>query len=224
MPKAPSLALDHLVVAARTLDEGAHWLRERAGVDAVPGGRHERMGTHNRLLGLADGIYLEIIAVDPDGAPPQRPRWFALDSPAMRARLAAGPALIHWVARVPDIEQARSRAPELVGEVLELERGEYRWLIGVPADGSLPQAGAFPTLIQWIGDRHPSGALPASGCRLGRLTIRAPGAKALGERLGRLGLAAQAPVAFAEGPGSALSAALESPGGLVLLPESAGGE
>lgn len=45
-----SLALDHLVVAARTLEEGARWLEARTGVPTAPGGRHALMGTHNRLL------------------------------------------------------------------------------------------------------------------------------------------------------------------------------
>jgi len=158
-----SLALDHLVVAARTLEEGAAWLEARMGVPTVPGGRHALMGTHNRLLGLGAGAYLEVIAIDPEAPAPARPRWFALDSPAMRRRLASGPALVHWVARTQDIDAARAAHPDLVGEVLALSRGDYRWRIGVPPDGSLPGGGAFPTLIQWEGDRHPASAQPSSG-------------------------------------------------------------
>ena len=111
MAPAPDLAIDHLVVAARTLEEGARWLEERTGVPAVPGGRHALMGTHNRLVALQGGMYLEIIAIDPQAPTPGRPRWFALDTPAMRARLEQGPALVHWVVRTPDIEVARAAAP-----------------------------------------------------------------------------------------------------------------
>lgn len=219
-----SLALDHLVVAARTLEEGAQWLEARTGVSTVAGGRHALMGTHNRLMALQPGMYLEIIAIDPQAPPPARPRWFALDSPAMRARLEPGPALIHWVARTDDIEAARAEVADLAGEVLDLERGEFRWRIGVPADGSLPAAGAFPTLIQWRGERHPAAALPESGCRLDRLTVRCPGAAGRLARLRALGLVEQAPVRFVDNDAIALSAVLRSPRGVILLPESAGRE
>ncbi len=165
-------------------------------------------------------MYLEIIAVDPRAPPPARPRWFALDSPAMRARLESGPALVHWVARTGNIEAARAAAPDLVGEVLDLERGEYRWRIGVSADGCLPGKGAFPSLIEWQGDRHPASALPATGCRLERLTLRAPDAKGLLAKLREMGLEESQPIAVVAGETTGLSAELLSPRGLVLLPET----
>jgi hypothetical protein len=219
-----SLALDHLVVAARTLEEGAAWLEARTGVATVPGGRHALMGTHNRLAGLGPGAYLEIIAIDPDAPVPARPRWFALDSAAMRARLAAGPALVHWVARTDRIEAARAAHPGLVGEVLSLSRGDYRWRIGVAADGSMPAGGAFPTLIQWDGERHPATGLPDSGCRLERLTVRAPGAAALLGSLRALGLPEAAPASLVESEAMGISAILNAPRGIILLPESAARE
>ena len=126
------------------------------------------MGTHNRLLSLGRRRYLEVIAIDPQAPPPPRPRWFGLDEPAMRARLAQGPALIHWVERTADIEAALRAYPEQV-DVLDLSRGDYRWRIGVPPDGRIPCGGRCPTLIQWQGDAHPADRLPASGCELVRL-------------------------------------------------------
>ena len=44
--------LDHLVVAARTLEEGAAWVEAKLGVPMAGGGKHDLMGTHNRLLRL----------------------------------------------------------------------------------------------------------------------------------------------------------------------------
>ena len=46
--------LDHLVVAARDLASGARWLEDRLGASLAPGGVHAAMGTHNRLLKLAE--------------------------------------------------------------------------------------------------------------------------------------------------------------------------
>jgi hypothetical protein len=157
--------LDHLVVAARTVEEGARWVEERLGAPTVAGGKHPLMGTHNRLLSLGPERYLEVIAIDPQASAPRRARWFDLDSPAMRERLDSGPALIHWVERTEDIEAAlRGKSDEI--EILSAARGPYRWRIGVPRDGARPGAGAQPTLIQWEGDRHPAADLPASGCEL----------------------------------------------------------
>jgi hypothetical protein len=51
------IRLDHLVVAARSLDEGAQYVADTLGVTPADGGRHPGMGTHNRLLGLWGGIY-----------------------------------------------------------------------------------------------------------------------------------------------------------------------
>ncbi|HXN16515.1 MAG TPA: VOC family protein [Usitatibacter sp.] len=156
---------DHLVVAARALEEGAAWVEARLGAATVAGGKHALMGTHNRLLSLGPARFLEVIAVDPDARAPPRPRWFGLDSPAMCERLARGPALIHWVVRTGDLEAALRDYPQEV-DVLSLARGEYRWRIGIPQDGRLPCGGACPTLIQWEGAAHPAAALPDSGCTL----------------------------------------------------------
>lgn len=158
-------SLDHLVVAARTVEEGAAWVEAALGVRMQPGGKHPLMGTHNRLLAIGRGRYLEVIAIDPDAPPPGRPRWFGLDEPAMHARLARGAALIHWAERTDDLEAALRDYPEPV-EVLEATRGDLAWRITVPPDGRLPCAGACPTLIQWKGSAHPAHRLPPSGAEL----------------------------------------------------------
>jgi len=158
---------DHLVVAARNLDEGAAWIEAKLGVPMAEGGKHVLMGTHNRLLSLGAGEYLEVIAIDPEARAPPRARWFDLDAPAMLERLARGPALIHWVERTDDLEAALRDYSEPV-EILSFSRGPYRWRMGVPHDGQRPAGGRLPTLIQWQGGLHPASALPPSGCKLER--------------------------------------------------------
>jgi len=160
--------LDHFVVAARSLEEGAAWLESRLGAAPVAGGKHPAMGTHNRLLSLGPGSYVEVIAVDPDAPPPQRPRWFELDTPGMRGRIARSPELIHWAERVDDLEGALAGYPVPV-DIIAFERGAYRWRMALTRDGSLPAGGSFPTLIQWEG-AHPASVLPDAGVRLERFT------------------------------------------------------
>src|ERR1700735_4847366 len=101
---AHSLRLDHLVISARTLDEGTQYVADTLGVAPAGGGAHPLMRTHNRLLNLWGGVYVEIIAIDPNavsvsGSAP-RARLLQLDTPAMQQRLDAGAQLVHWVARV----------------------------------------------------------------------------------------------------------------------------
>ncbi|HET9651325.1 MAG TPA: VOC family protein [Usitatibacter sp.] len=212
------ILLDHLVVAAVTLDEGAAWLESRLGVPVSPGGRHDAMGTHNRLLSLGPGRYLELIAIDPGAPAPQRARWFELDAPAMRARLARSPALIHWVARTDDIEHAVGATAFGHCDILSLARGPFRWRIGVPPSGSLAQDGIAPTMIEWQGGGHPSELLPDAGCRLEALVLCHPEAPETLHSLSLAGLAPGEPVEAAT-IGRGLDARIRTPRGIVELRE-----
>ena len=51
-----TIELDHLVIVADSLEQGAAWCASTLGVEPGPGGRHALMGTHNRLLRLG-GAY-----------------------------------------------------------------------------------------------------------------------------------------------------------------------
>jgi len=172
--------LDHIVVASARLDEGIDWVEQRLGVRPQPGGRHVAMGTHNAVLKLGERAYLEVIAIDPEGTAPSRPRWFALDDPSMQARLATEPVLITWVLRCDSLAAACARVPDL-GEIMSMSRGDLRWQIAVPEDGSLAFSGVLPAAIQW-GPRadgtvlHPCDRLPDSGCQLLALDLSHPAA------------------------------------------------
>ena len=162
--------LDHLVVAAADLADGTRWVEERLGVAMDAGGRHEVFGTHNRVLSLGPDCYLEVIAVDPQAPAPGRARWFELDTEAMRARLAEGPALVHWVVRVQSLAGER--------HVMELSRGSNRWALTVAPDGRMPLGGIAPSRILWR-TPPPATLLPDKGIRLDTLTISTPDVAAL---------------------------------------------
>ena len=102
------------------------------------------MGTHNALLKLGTRSYLEVIAIDPDGAAPNRPRWFSLDEPEMQAQLAESPRLITWAVRCESLANACARVPDL-GEILSMNRDDLHWKIAVPENGTLPWGGVLPT-------------------------------------------------------------------------------
>lgn len=214
--------LDHIVVACARLDQGIDWVEERLGVRPQAGGRHLAMGTHNAVLKLGLQTYLEVIAIDPEGTAPARPRWFALDDPLMQARLATEPALITWVMRCESLANACARVPDL-GEILSMSRGDLRWQIAVPEDGSLPYSGVLPAAIQWAAAAdgtavHPCDRLPDSGCQLLALDLSHPAAVLVTS--GIVGMFRElrivGPVNLSPGP-VAISARIATPAGEVSL-------
>ena len=165
-----SSCIDHLIITAPTLEAGAAFLRQTLGVTPGPGGKHPRMGTHNRLLRLGDGLFLEVIAIDPQAPGPGRPRWFGLD----RLGTDALPSLAGWVARCDDIRGAAAASTEALGKIEPMTRGALDWLITIPDDGTLPLGGAGPALIAWHAPIHPAATLSEHGLSLVKLEIFHP--------------------------------------------------
>ena len=156
---------DHLVIVARSLADGAEYVRQCLGVTPQPGGEHPRMGTHNALLKLGDALFLEVMAINPAAPGPARPRWFDLDRMAPNA----APRLATWVARTNDIRAAAAASPVPLGAIEPMTRGALNWLITIPQDGTLPLEGVAPTLIEWHNGPHPAANLQDQGCSLIRL-------------------------------------------------------
>lgn len=162
----PAAVLDHLVVAAYTLDQGVMYVQDRLGVPMTGGGAHTAMGTHNRVLRLGHGQYLEVIAVDPEGRQPDSPRWFNLDDSGLLGRLKIRPRLITWVARTDAIDLLAPRIFNRHVQVRPMQRGSLRWRFAFTDDGSMPGDGLIPHLIQWDGGIHPTEKMEDAGCRL----------------------------------------------------------
>jgi Glyoxalase-like domain len=219
--------VDHLVVAAASLEQGVAWCRDTLGMEPGPGGEHPLMGTHNRLLRIATPryprAYLEIIAINPAAPDPGRTRWFDLDSEAVRQAMAEGPRLVHFVTSTNDGAGAVAALAGLGldrGRLIAAERptpaGMLRWKISVRDDGQRLFAGALPTLIEW-GEAHPADKMPDCGIALHTLRVSHPRAAQLRAAFGAIGLAA---VDVLDGP-PGLLAALSTPSGELAL-ESAG--
>lgn len=202
------LSLDHLAVVADTLEEAVSHTEAALGQPLATGGKHPRYGTHNRVGGLEDDLYVEAIAIDPGAPPPESPRWFGLDT-------FRGPArLDKWICRVSDMRAALSVLP-MAGEPVELSRGALRWVMSVPRDGHLPFDGLFPALIEWKSPVPAGATLDSTGWRLDGLTVSHPEAEALSALLGPV-LSAPC-VAFRADPVPALSARLVSGGRVRVL-------
>ncbi len=171
------LKLDHIAIACEDLAAGRAQLETVLGVPLEPGGRHERFGTHNLLLGLWGGLYLELIAIDPAASAPDGPRWFDLDAFRGETRPVA------WICAAPSLDAAIANFPVDPGRPNALSRGDLRWRMAVPEDGRLPFDTLFPALIEWQDGAHPASHLPDRGCAMDQLIVRHPQAQALAEML-----------------------------------------
>jgi hypothetical protein len=215
--------IDHLVIAADSLEQGSAWCVATFGVQPSGGGKHPLMGTHNRVLAISSesfsDCYLEVIAIDPDASAPGRPRWFGLDRPEVREAVRESPRLVHAVARTGKIEMLRLDLASYAlnpGELLAAQRetpyGLLKWRITVRDDGCTECAGALPSLIEWEG-QHPCAHMPHTDVALQGLVLRGVPTQAVDVL--KLPAVDTSPTDAVQN--APLTATLESPRGRVVL-------
>lgn len=154
-----ALALDHIVWAVPDLDAGIRTIADLTGVEPVSGGKAPgREQSHNALISLGDGAYLEIFSLARAGG---GGRWGKLVEDGQ-------PRIVSYALRVTDrfaalkpaIEAAgyRSTGPRAMGRVRP-DGGAVNWellnVAGTPLDEDLP------FFIDWLGSTpHPSESSP----------------------------------------------------------------
>ncbi|MCW8087298.1 VOC family protein [Sabulicella glaciei] len=201
--------IDHIVLGARTLEEGAAFIERELGVKCQAGGIHEGAGTHNMLLGLGPDSYLEVIAPDPKQPQPVHPRLFDLDEPAVRLMLETGPALVGWVARTGAMDALVARLGPRGGELREMRRGDLHWRMAIPPQRQ-DMDNLVPALIEWRGERAGK-RLRDSHCRLLGLEAEHPEADQVLAALADRGL--EGAMRVRRGPRPRLIARLKTPDG-----------
>jgi hypothetical protein len=99
-----SVRVDHVIYGTADLDATAARLRAQLGLLATDGGRHDGLGTRNRIVPLGDGSFLELLAVaDPGEA--TRSKLGA----ALQAAIARGEGLLGWAVAVEDLQPVVER-------------------------------------------------------------------------------------------------------------------
>jgi len=226
--------IDHLVVAAHSLQQGVEWCEATLGITPAAGGEHEKYGTHNRLFKIATPAfpvaYLEIIAINPDAVIEKKPpptRWFDLDNSQLQAELLKSPRLIHFVANTSNIQDARhawkaqgiDRGP-VIHASRKTPKGLLQWQITVRLNGDRLFDGTLPTLIQWGKPEaadpmhlHPRNHLPRSGVSLKSLSVSHPSAGKIQAAYDAISLGN---ISVSEGTAN-IVATLQTPKGLVTL-------
>jgi len=210
--------LDHITVAAHTLEQGLAHIQAILGIEIPYGGTHPRMGTHNHLLRLGDTLFLEVIAVDPSASAPPRPRWFQLDDPALQAELRIAPQLLTWVVRTTHIAETFLACSRPLGAIEPMKRGDLRWLITVPNDGTLVDHGMIPSVIQWPEGAHPASRMRDLGYTLEQLEAAHPDPASYRRDLASIGADRHLEIrAIAPGSRPHLLAHIRTPHGVRIL-------
>jgi len=154
--------LDHVVLAGPDLAAAVAWFAELTGVEPVPGGQHEGLGTANHLVDLGGGAYLEIIGPDPEQREPVQPRPFGIDD-------LTAPRVVTWALATKDVDALVADARDA-----GYDPGEPAAMSRRTADGDLLEwrltpprfdygDGLVPFLIDWGTTPHPtSRGLPAA--------------------------------------------------------------
>ncbi|MBC6994412.1 VOC family protein [Neolewinella lacunae] len=207
--------IDHLVYLVHDLPAAAERMGRALGVDFSPGGRHLDRGTHNMLLSLGPGTYLELLAIDPANPAVVAPRWMGVDAlpaaaPGRLSRWALtvneriGPLAAQLEAALPGAGQVQAGSRALA------DGGELRWQLTDP--GSAPAVRSLPFLLDWCGNPSPAARLPEVGCRLQMLRVVGP-YRTLITTLAD----AQDPLEIVDGPGEELVASIVGPAGTIYL-------
>ncbi|WP_298918980.1 VOC family protein [uncultured Roseobacter sp.] len=210
------LKLDHITVIAPSLAEGAGHVSACLDLDVPFGTRHIYMGTHNHRLQLGRGVYLEIVALDPDGVDPAQARWFGLDNQQkVRADWDAGRRLRGWVANTVEMDRILSDHQQTFGIPALLPPDAPEFAFAIPKDGSLPLDGAAPSLIDHRGVPTRMDEIPQMGARLDSLTLEHPTPETIKALYAKLGI--DRPPKIVKGPQVRYTAHVETPNGRRVL-------
>jgi hypothetical protein len=94
------LGIDHVVIACHDPDDAAALIERQLGLEAAAGGRHEALGTANRIVWLGDS-YVELVGIA-DVAVARR-SW--LGRPVLAALGDADGGLVTWAVAVDDLDE-----------------------------------------------------------------------------------------------------------------------
>lgn len=106
------MRIDHVIYGTADLDVAADWFVRKLGLPVVSGGRHQGLGTKNRIVPLGDGSFVELLAV--------ADREEALSSTlgaALCAAIERGDGLLGWAVAVEDVEGVARRLGTSVSTV-----------------------------------------------------------------------------------------------------------
>lgn len=202
------LVPDHFLWGCADLQEGIRLLKEKTGVQAMIGGKHLDVGTHNALLSLGDKVYLEIIAPDPEAD--------TLVDDYQFLKEFKEPTLFYWAAHTEAINSLLMRINKLGLVNSGIKAGSRKKPDGTILEWeslSIDSKNLMPFFIQWgKQSRHPSVDAP-KGCHIHSFWLESETPEILVKEFAQLDI--QMPVKF--GQKELLHLKLNTPKGIVVL-------
>jgi hypothetical protein len=104
--------IDHVIYGTSDLEAAARRVEEAVGVAAVAGGHHEGLGTHNQIVSLGDGTYIELLAV----ADPAEAGRSSVGA-ALQASIGAREGLLGWAVAVRELDPVAARLGMPIGTI-----------------------------------------------------------------------------------------------------------
>ncbi len=161
---------DHFLYGVSNLEEAVATIEAETGLKATPGGRHENIGTRNAFIGLADDMYIELLAPDPEQS----------RDASVASILYALPenGLIGWCARSDNLDAlATAYVESNTSDII----GPTNWRRHLPDGGAIdwqllhvspsPIGALQPFFINWGETPHPTENLhPQGACTTFSLT------------------------------------------------------
>ena len=149
------MELDHVLIAVADLDAAARQVEARFGLASVEGGRHQGLGTANRIVPLGQ-TYLELVAVVDDAE---------AEASGFGSWVTGGdlPRLLGWCVRTDDLDEVADRLGLTIadGSRARPDGTVLNWrMAGLELSAEEP---SLPFFIEWGADTpYPGEALAQS--------------------------------------------------------------
>ncbi len=178
--------LDHIVYCVPDLKIAMAAFSEKFGIPIPFGGQHLTQGTHNAIMNLGEGCYLEFLAIDKFNTSIQAPRWMGID-------LLESQKITRWALKTKNIfadavvlKQADFTHHEIKkGSRKTPDGNTLKWELIVPL--GKPEVDVLPFMVDWKDSIHPTVNLPDI-CKLKAIRLTHPDGNKLTPILNELGL------------------------------------
>jgi len=207
---ADKLHYDHFLLGCSSLEAGIQFIKDKTGIEAIKGGKHPHIGTHNALLSLGEKVYLEIIAPDPEAKS-------LIEAYAFLKEMNA-PTLFMWAARTDNMDDLLKRVREAgyknsgisPGSRQRTDASVLKWR-SLSVETGINSV--VPFFIEWDkSSKHPSIDSP-KGCSIESFEIEYPEP----EKLKAVFTQLQIDVPLKQGIKASLQLKINSPKGTVLF-------
>lgn len=208
-----NMQIDHIVYAVSDLKTAINNFEEKLGVRPVYGGKHQTFGTKNALINLDKGVYLELLAPDPDNLEVPMPRWMGVD-------LLEQDQITRWAIKTTDLTSISNMLKNYNSDMGKIQNGSrnladgsiLKWELTMPL--AAPEIELIPFALDWsTSEKHPTAMLPPMNCKLINFYGTHPNAEKLSQILQNL----NCPLPIEKAAKASLKLVVDCPNGIIEI-------